>query len=69
MANGRLVLRAGMLIGAVAGALYVAAGRRWLDMDKALFDWERVKDMANRTSGRMPISNPWVARQLRSSSE
>lgn len=69
MANGRLVLRAGMLIGAVAGALYVAAGRRWLDMDKALFDWERVQDMANRTSGRMPISNPWVARKLRSSYE
>lgn len=69
MANGRLVLRAGMLMGAVAGALYLAAGRRWLDMDKALFDWERVQDMANRTSGRMPISNPWVARKLRSSYE
>ena len=69
MANGRLVLRAGMLMGVVAGALYVAAGRRWLDTDKALFDWERVQDMANRTSGRMPISNPWVARKLRSSYE
>ncbi|MHB8990686.1 MAG: zinc-dependent metalloprotease [Chloroflexota bacterium] len=69
MANGRFAFRAGMLLGAAAGALWVVAGRRWLDSEYELLDWNRVQEIAIRTSGRAPLETPWSSHKLRSSYE
>lgn len=64
MANGRIAFRAGLLLGAAAGALWVVAGRRWLESENQLLDWDRVRDVALRTSGKSPIASPWTSRKL-----
>jgi coenzyme F420 biosynthesis associated uncharacterized protein len=69
MANGRLAFPAGILLGAAAGALYVVAGRKWLDKKYEMVDWDRVQEVAIRTSGRAPVEGPWTSRRLRSSYE
>ena len=69
MANGRLAFRAGVLLGAAAGALWVVAGRRWLDSEYELLDWDRVQSVAIRACGKAPIESPWAHRKLRSSYE
>jgi coenzyme F420 biosynthesis associated uncharacterized protein len=48
----KFAFRAGMLLGATAGALWVVAGRRWLESEYDLMDWNRVRDIAIRTSGK-----------------
>ncbi len=69
MSNGKSAFRAGMLLGVVAGALWVVAGRRWLDSEYELLDWERVQSMATRTAGNAPVVSPWAARKVQSSYE
>ncbi|MGE5618510.1 MAG: zinc-dependent metalloprotease [Sphingomonadaceae bacterium] len=69
MANGKLAFRAGMMVGAAAGALWVVAGRRWLDSEYELLDWNRVEEIAIRTSGKPPLGTPWSSLRLRSSYE
>ena len=64
MANGRLAFPAGMLVGVAAGALWVVAGRRWLEDEHELMDWNRVQSMALRTAGRTPLESPWTSRRL-----
>lgn len=69
MANGKLAFRAGVLLGAAAGALWVVAGRRWLDSEYELLDWDRVQSVAIRTCGKAPLESPWAHRKLRASYE
>ena len=69
MANGRLAFPAGMLVGVAAGALWVVAGRRWLEDEHELMDWDRVQSMALRTAGRTPLESPWTSRRLRAAYE
>lgn len=69
MANGKLAFRAGMLLGAAAGALWVVAGRRWLDSEYELLDWNRVQEIAIRTCGKAPLESPWSSRKLRATYE
>ena len=69
MSTGKLAFRAGILLGAAAGALWVVAGRRWLDSEYELLDWNRVQEIAIRTSGKTPLETPWTSRKLRSSYE
>lgn len=69
MANGKFPFRAGMMLGAIAGALWVVAGRRWLDSEHELLDWHRVQEVAIRTCGKTPLESPWTSRKLRSSYE
>ena len=40
-----------MLLGAAAGALWVVAGRRWMESEEGLLDWDRVRRIAIRASG------------------
>ncbi len=69
MANGKFTFRAGILLGAAAGALWVVAGRRWLDSEYELLDWKRVEEIAVRTSGKKPLESPWRSRKLHASYE
>ncbi len=69
MGNGKLAFRAGMLLGVAAGALWVVAGRRWLDSESELLDWDRVQQVAVRACGKAPVISPWTSRRLRSSYE
>lgn len=69
MANGNVTFRTGILLGAVAGALWVVAGRRWLEVEHELLDWERVQSLAIRTGGRAPISPPWTSRKVQAEYE
>lgn len=66
MVNGKLAFRAGVLLGAAAGALWVVAGRRrWLESDCELLDWDRVQEVAVRTCGKASGVSPWASRRLR----
>ena len=69
MSRGKVAFRAGVLLGVAAGALWVVAGRRWLDSEYELLDWERVRDLAIRTSGKTPHLSPWAVRRAQSSYE
>jgi coenzyme F420 biosynthesis associated uncharacterized protein len=69
MKYGKLAFRTGMLLGAVAGALWVVAGRRWLENECDLLDWSRVQEIALRTCGKIPAVSPWTSRNLRASYE
>lgn|SRR5450756_241424 len=69
MANGKIAFQAGMLLGAAAGALYVVAGRRWLEGKHEMVDWDHVQQVAIRASGHTPLETPWTSRRLRSSYE
>ncbi|HEX9016315.1 MAG TPA: zinc-dependent metalloprotease [Chloroflexota bacterium] len=64
MANGKLAFRAGVLLGVTAGALWVVAGRKWLDAEHELMDWDRVRDIALRTSGKSPLTTPWTSKRV-----
>jgi len=69
MINSKFAFRAGMMLGAAAGALWVVAGRRWLDSEYELMDWDRVQEIAVRTCGKAPISSTWTSRRSRSEYE
>src|SRR5512146_3189882 len=69
MSNGKMAFRAGMLLGAMAGAVWVVAGRRWLDTEQELMDWDRVQDIAIRTSGKAPVTTPWTSRKVQAGYE
>ncbi len=69
MSNGKMAFRAGMLLGAMAGAVWVVAGRRWLDTEHELMDWDRVQDIAIRTSGKAPVTTPWTSRKVQAGYE
>jgi len=69
MASGKLAFRAGILLGVTAGALWVVAGRRWLDSEYELMDWDRVREIALRTSGKTPAISPLTSRKLQASYE
>ena len=69
MANGKLAFRAGILFGLTAGALWVVAGRRWLESEYELMDWDRVQDIAIRTSGKSPAISPWTSQKLQAGYE
>jgi coenzyme F420 biosynthesis associated uncharacterized protein len=69
MSNARLLFRAGMVLGAAAGALWVVAGRRWLESDYELIDWDRAQGIAVRTAGETPIVSPFTSRRLQVSYE
>jgi coenzyme F420 biosynthesis associated uncharacterized protein len=69
MANGKLAFRAGILLGVTAGALWVVAGRRLMESEYQLMNWDRVRDVAFRTSGRAAAMSPWTYRKLQTSYE
>ncbi len=69
MANSRLAFGAGMFAGIAAGALWAVAGRKWLESEHELLDWDRVQSVALRTAGRTPLESPWTSRRLRSAYE
>jgi coenzyme F420 biosynthesis associated uncharacterized protein len=69
MSNAKLAFRAGMLLGAAAGALWVVAGRRWLESEYELLDWDRAQGIAFRTAGETPALSPWASRRLQVSYE
>ncbi len=69
MANGKFAFRVGVVLGMTAGALWVATGRRWLASEYELMNWDRVQDIAIRTSGKTPITAPWTSRRLQVSYE
>ncbi len=52
-----------------AGALWAMAGRRWLEHEPRLMDWDRVRDVALRTSGRAPATTPWTSHRVRATYE
>ena len=66
---GKFAFRAGMLLGATAGALWVVAGRRWLETEHELMDWDRVQDIAVRTSGKTHPTPLMDTRDLQASYE
>src|SRR5512133_1928304 len=69
MTTGKTAFRVGMMLGAMAGAAWAVAGRRWLDTEYELMDWDRVQDVAIRTSGKTPLTTPWTSRRLQASYE
>ena len=69
MSNARVTFRAGMLIGVAAGALWVVAGRRWMESEYELLDWDRVRQIARRTSGDVPVLSPWGKGKLQAGYE
>ncbi len=69
MANSKVVFRTGMLLGVAAGALWVVAGRKWLNSESELLDWDRVQEIAIRTCGKAPLQPPWSSRKLRTDYE
>ncbi len=64
MANGKLAFRAGIMLGLTAGALWVVTGKRWLQSEYELMNWDRVQEIAIRTSGKAPVISPWTTRKL-----
>lgn len=69
MANGKMAFRVGMMLGAAAGVFWVVTGRRWLDAERHLMDWDRVQEIAIRTGGRQPVTTPWTSRRVQASYE
>ena len=69
MINSKLAFRAGIILGAAAGALWVVAGRRWLESECDLLDWNRVREVAIRTCGKTGDAPLWTSRELQSSYE